>query len=254
MSARSAPGSRRKRWTCLPPSSSVCGPIGHPSIRRHACATRAGSGRSSSRSSRTRSGPPTESSASRHSSASGPTRIPPSAPGASVSPSAVRIAGVAISNPDKLWWPDEGITKADVARFYDGIWTHVAPWLRDRPLTAERCPDGMGGGCFYQKDFPEDRAPAGPRLVLRATSTGKDVRYIVGGSRATLIGTVNLGCIAIHVMGTRASRMEEVDWLAFDMDPQTSEFADAASAGLALRKVLDEGGLVSYPQTSGSRG
>jgi len=171
-----------------------------------------------------------------------------------VSPSPVKIARVTISNPDKVWWPDESITKTDVARFYDGMWSRLLPWLRDRPLTAERCPDGMLGSCFYQKDFPEDRQPRGPRLVLHATSTGKDVRYIVGGSRATLIGMVNLGCIAIHVMSTRASRMQEVDWLAFDMDPQTGEFADAASAGLALRKVLDEVGLVSYPKTSGSRG
>jgi bifunctional non-homologous end joining protein LigD len=171
-----------------------------------------------------------------------------------VSAEPVKVAGVAISNPDKVWWPDEGITKSDIARFYDGIWAHLEPWMRDRPLTAERCPDGMLGGCFYRKDFPEHWQPPGPRLVLRAASTGKDVRYIVGGSRATVVGTVNLGCIAIHVMCTRAKRMTEVDWLAFDMDPQTGEFADAARAGLALRKLLEEAGLRSYPKTSGSRG
>jgi bifunctional non-homologous end joining protein LigD len=172
-----------------------------------------------------------------------------------VSGSAVRVAGVPISNPDKVWWPDEGITKSDVARFYDGISRRLAPWLRDRPLTGERCPDGMKGGCFYQKDFPEKGPPAGaPRVALRAASTGKDVHYVVGGSRATLAGMVNLGCIAIHVMSSRASRMGEVDWLAFDMDPQSGEFADAARAGLALRKVLDEQRVRSYPKTSGSRG
>jgi bifunctional non-homologous end joining protein LigD len=166
----------------------------------------------------------------------------------------VRIAGVTISNPDKVWWPDEGITKADVARFYDGLWRQIAPWMRDRPLTAERCPDGMRGGCFYQKDFAESGPPAGaPRLSLRAASTGKVVRYLVGGARATLVGMVNLGCIAVHVMSSRASRIREVDWLAFDLDPPES-FADAARAGLALRRVLDEAGLVSYPKTSGSRG
>jgi bifunctional non-homologous end joining protein LigD len=170
-----------------------------------------------------------------------------------VSADAVRIAAVAISNPDKVWWPEEGITKADVARFYDGIWSHLAPWLRDRPLTAERCPDGLAGSCFYQKDFPPDKPPPGPRLVLRATSTGKDVRYVVGGSRSTLVSMVNLGCIAIHVMTSRAKRIREVDWLVFDLDPPES-FADAARAGLALRQVLDEARLVSYPKTSGSKG
>jgi bifunctional non-homologous end joining protein LigD len=170
-----------------------------------------------------------------------------------VSAEVLKIAGIAISNPDKVWWPDESITKADIARFYDGIWSHVAPWLRDRPLTAERCPDGLAGSCFYQKDFPAEKPPPGPRLVLRATSTGKDVRYVIGGSRATLISMVNLGCIAIHVMTSRAKKIHEVDWLAFDMDPPES-FADAARAALALRKVLDEVKLVSYPKTSGSKG
>ena len=170
-----------------------------------------------------------------------------------MSADAVKIAGVAISNPDKVWWPDEGITKADVARFYDGIWWHVSPWMRDRPLTAERCPDGMLGPCFYRKDFPEHWQPAGPRLVVRAASTGKDVRYIIGGSRATLVGMVNLGCIAIHVMTSHAKTIHEVDWLAFDMDPPES-FANAALAGLALRKLLEEVKLSSYPKTSGSKG
>jgi len=73
-----------------------------------------------------------------------------------VSDSVVKVGGVTINNPDKVWWPDDGITKADVARFYDGIWRNLGPWLRDRPLTAERCPDGMRGSCFYQKNFPQD--------------------------------------------------------------------------------------------------
>jgi bifunctional non-homologous end joining protein LigD len=172
-----------------------------------------------------------------------------------VSADAGRVAGVTISNPDKVWWPDEGITKADVARFYDGVWTHVAPWLRDRPLTAERCPDGMRGGCFYQKDFPEKVQPTGaPRLVLRAASTRKDVHYLVGGARSTLAAMVNLGCIAVHVMSTRAAHMDDCDWLAFDMDPESGSFADAARAGLALRRLLEEAKLTSYPKTSGSRG
>ena len=170
-----------------------------------------------------------------------------------MSAEAITVAGVDISNPDKVWWPDEGITKSDVARFYDGIWSHVSPWMRDRPLTAERCPDGILGPCFYRKDFPEHWQPAGPRLVVRAASTGKDVRYIIGGSRATLVGMVNLGCIAIHVMASHAKTIDEVDWLAFDMDPPES-FADAALAGLALRKLLQEVKLSSYPKTSGSKG
>ena len=123
------------------------------------------------------------------------------------------IRGVAISNPEKIWWPDEGFTKLDIVRYYDAVWPQLRPWLRDRPLTAERCPDGMRGSCFYQKNFPAGSQPvAAPRLRQRAASTGKDVEYLVGGDRKTLLGMVNLGCIAMHVMNARAASIERPGW------------------------------------------
>ena len=165
------------------------------------------------------------------------------------------IGGVTVSNADKVWFPDDGITKGDVARFYDAISALILPWLRDRPLTAERCPDGLAGGCFYQKDFHQGKAPVEvPRVIVRASSTGKDVHYLVGGSKLALLSLANLGCIAMHVMTARVRDLHEPDWLVYDLDPQGGEFADAARAGLALRKVLDERKLPSFPKTSGSRG
>ena len=165
------------------------------------------------------------------------------------------IGGVEISNPDKVWWPDDGFTKGDIARFYNEISSWLLPWMRDRPLTAERCPDGMLGGCFYRKNFPEGNIPVGaPRLRLRAESTGKDVNYLVGGTLDALLGLVRVGCIAMHVMNFRVGSLHDADWLAFDLDPSSGEFADTVRAGLALRTLLDEAGLVSFPKTSGSRG
>jgi len=165
------------------------------------------------------------------------------------------IGGVRISNVDKIWWPDDEITKGDVARFYDAIFERIEPWIRDRPLTAERCPDGMRGQCFYQKNFPPNVAPTGvPRVRLPAASTGKDVQYLVGGTRKALLGMTNLGCIAVHVMNARVRTLREPDWLAFDLDPTSSEFADAARAGRALHNILDDLKLRSFPKTSGSRG
>jgi bifunctional non-homologous end joining protein LigD len=165
------------------------------------------------------------------------------------------IAGVTVSNAEKVWWPEDGITKGDVARFYDSIRPLLSPWLRDRPLTAERCPDGMLGSCFYQKDFPEGKQPHGvPRFALHATSTGKDVRYLVGGLRRLPVAMVSLGCISLHVMNARVDDIRAPDWLAFDLDPSSGTFADAARAGRVLRGLLEELGLVSYPKTSGSRG
>jgi bifunctional non-homologous end joining protein LigD len=165
------------------------------------------------------------------------------------------IGGIEISNADKVWWPDEGITKGDIARYYHAVSALLLPWMKDRPLTAERCPDGMLGGCFYRKNFPAGNIPVGaPRLTLRAESTGKDVNYVVGGTLEALLGFVRLGCIAVHVMNSRVDSMREADWLAFDLDPSSGEFADTVHAGGALKAILDEHGLVSFPKTSGSRG
>ncbi len=166
-----------------------------------------------------------------------------------------RVAGVTIGNADKVWWPDDGITKGDAADFYAAVADRMLPWLRDRPLVAERCPDGMRGSCFYQKDFAPDRRPRGvPRVAVRARSTGRNVHYLVGGTRGALLGLLDLGSIAVHVMNARARALHEPDWLAFDLDPASGELADAARAGLALRRVLDELRLVSFPKTSGARG
>ena len=165
------------------------------------------------------------------------------------------IGGIEISNADKVWWPDEGITKGDIASYYNAVSALLLPWMKDRPLTAERCPDGMLGGCFYRKNFPAGNIPRGaPRLTLRAESTGKDVNYVVGGTLEALLGFVRLGCISVHVMNSRVDSMREADWLAFDLDPSSGEFSDTVSAGSALKTILDEHGLVSFPKTSGSRG
>ena len=161
------------------------------------------------------------------------------------------IGGVRITHPDKLWWPDDGITKGDVAAFYDRIAPEILPWLKDRPLTAERCPEGMAGPCFFQKNFPEAGVPTVP---IRAESTGKIVHYVAGGSKAALLALVNFGCIAIHVMNCRKGSLDRPDWLAFDLDPSGGGFRDAARAGLLLREALDEEKIRSFPKTSGSRG
>ncbi len=171
-----------------------------------------------------------------------------------MSSEAVSVAGIAITHPDKVWWPDDGITKLDIARYYDGIAARIAPWLRKRPLTAERCPDGMSGPCFYQKNFAKGLPDGVPTLAIRAESTKRDVHYVVGGAKRSLLAMVQLGCITMHVMNSRVSSLRAADWLAFDLDPGSGLFSDAARAGLVLRGILDELHLRSFPKTSGSRG
>lgn len=158
----------------------------------------------------------------------------------------------AISNPDKVFWPEEGYTKLDVARYYQDIFPRLRPYLAGRLLTMERCPDGMRGDCFYQKRAPKG-LPAGTPTSLIHHESG-DINYVVGGSLETQIALVNLGCIPVHMWSSRANRPRRPDWVVFDLDPGSGEFADAARAGLWVKEALDSLGLKSFPKTSGSKG
>ena len=160
-----------------------------------------------------------------------------------------------LSHPDKIFWPDEGYTKADLAQFYVSIFPKLAPYVKDRLLTLERCPDGMAGQCFYQKEMPKGMpADTLTKRIRNEESKRPFTNYVVGGSLETQLALVNLGCIAIHAMGGRASSPRQPDWICFDLDPDSGEFADAARAALYVKEALDLLKLVSFVKTSGSRG
>ena len=160
-----------------------------------------------------------------------------------------------VSNPDKVFWPDEGYTKGNLADFYREVFPLLKLFVDERILTLERCPDGMRGNCFYQKEKPESM-PAGTPAKRLANSSGsrKSTNYVVGGKLETQIAMVNLGCIPVHVTGSRASTFPRPDWICFDLDPGSGKFSDAARAGLIVKEALDALELESFPKTSGSRG
>jgi bifunctional non-homologous end joining protein LigD len=162
---------------------------------------------------------------------------------------------IVLSHPEKPFWPEEGYTKLDLATFYQNVFPLLRPYVNDRILTLERCPDGMRGECFYQKEKP-DGMPPGTRTKKIANASGarKATNYVVGGSISTQIALVNLGCIPVHVTGSRAMTFPKPDWICFDLDPGSGKFGDAADAGLLVKEALDALELVSFPKTSGSRG
>lgn len=162
---------------------------------------------------------------------------------------------ITVSNPNKIFWPDEGYTKLQLIEFYANFFPKLEPYVKDRILSLERCPDGMRGGCFYQKEAPSSMPPGTPtQKIAHVSKSGKSTNYVVGGFLATQLALANLGCIAIHLSGSRASSLRKPDWVCFDMDPQSGKFSDAARAGLRLKEVLDVLKLESFPKTSGSRG
>ena len=164
-----------------------------------------------------------------------------------------RVAGVGITNADKIWWPDDGLTKVDVAEHYARVAERLLPFTVDRPLTVERCPDGMLGRCFFQKNFAMASKLGVPTVAIRAASVKRMVHYPLGNDLATLLALVNLGGLTLHVTGCRATSLDNADWLAFDLDPP-ARFADAVEAARVVREVLGEAGLRGYPKTTGGKG
>lgn len=162
---------------------------------------------------------------------------------------------VVISHPEKVYWPEEGYTKLDLANFYVTIFPKLSPYVNDRILSLERCPDGLQGRCFYQKAAPKGMPPGThTKRIAHVGDKGKFTEYVVGGPLNTQLALVNLGCIAVHVMGSRAASPRQPDWVCFDIDPESGKFSDAARAGLYVKEYLDALKLVAFAKTSGGRG
>jgi bifunctional non-homologous end joining protein LigD len=181
--------------------------------------------------------------------------VRPSSPSKkSPGPSSSSSFPVPISNPNKVFWPEEGWTKGDLVAFYAGVFDRLRPWVEDRPLSLERCPDGLSGECFYQKEKPGSMPPGTPTVVVRHGKDRKVTNTVVGGALETQLALANLGCIAIHVWGSRADDLDRPDWVCFDLDPDSGLISDAVSAALKVKQALDALDLVSYVKTSGGKG
>lgn len=164
-----------------------------------------------------------------------------------------RVGDVTVTNAEKIWWPDDGITKLDVVEHYARVAPRLLPFTVDRPLTVERCPDGLRGRCFFQKNFASAQKYGIRTVAIRAASVRRMVHYPLGNDLAAVLALVNLGGLSLHLTSCRASSLERADWLAFDLDPP-ARFADAVDAAFVLRDILDELGLRGYPKTTGGKG
>jgi bifunctional non-homologous end joining protein LigD len=159
---------------------------------------------------------------------------------------------IIVSNPDKVFWPEEGYTKLDLVRFYAAIFPKLQPYVKDRLLSLKRCPNGMLGSCFFQKEKPPTMPADTPTKTIRHSKVVRN--YVIGGSLETQLALANLGCIAVHVWGSRAAAPRKPDWVCFDLDPDSGKFADAARAGLRVKAALDALELRSFAKTSGKKG
>lgn len=164
---------------------------------------------------------------------------------------------VRVSHPDKVLFPGEGITKADLARYYAGVAEVAFPLLRDRPVTQERFPDGIGSGGFYHKDI--DHAVPGFVGTVELAKRGGTVRHVVVAHPAALVWLAQQNCVTPHIGLARTDRLRQPDRLIVDLDPPGDEVDDAVvdlvrHAARRTRAVFEEAGLTPFVMTTGSRG
>jgi bifunctional non-homologous end joining protein LigD len=166
---------------------------------------------------------------------------------------------LSVSNLDKLFWPEEGITKGDLISYYREIASVLVPHLRDRPFTMKRYPDGWQGQHFFQKDAPSHMPDWIPTRAYRSTSREsrqkRTIRYPLVNDELALLWMVNMGCIDMNAWYSRIDRPERPDWVLFDLDPSPDVgFPEVAQVALYVKEVLDALGLVGFPKTSGADG
>jgi bifunctional non-homologous end joining protein LigD len=161
---------------------------------------------------------------------------------------------VALSNPDKIFFPERGYTKLDLARYYLAVAPGALRGAGGRPMALKRYVDGAAGEFFFQKRAPASKPPWIETAELSFPS-GRTAEEIVLRDTAQLLWIVNLGCIDLHPHPVRAEDVDHPDELRVDLDPQPEvPFADVRSVALLARDVLRDHGLDGFPKTSGSRG
>ena len=159
---------------------------------------------------------------------------------------------VGLTNLDKVYFPEAGLTKGDLIAYYDDVADLVLRGLRDRPLSLQRYPDGLGGEGFYQKRV-SSHAPSWLR-TLEVRSEGKPLEQPVASNRASLIYLAGQGTISFHPWLSRADAIDYPDQLVIDLDPSTDDFEPVRRAAFRLRDLLEEIGLAGYARLTGSRG
>ncbi|MDI6901338.1 MAG: DNA ligase D [Anaerosomatales bacterium] len=187
----------------------------------------------------------------------GPSSDPPGGSGADASGESddaeARVAGVRLTHPDRVLFAEQGITKRQLAEYYEQVAEHVLPHLRGRPLVLVRCPQGADGSCFYQKDVSQGFPSSVGRLEV--SHEEGPVRYALVDDLEGLLALVQLGVLEIHTWGAPAADIERPDRLTFDLDPGPDvAWSAVVDAALDVRARLEVLGLDAFAKTTGGKG
>ena len=161
---------------------------------------------------------------------------------------------VTITHPDKVFFPERGETKADLARFYLAVEEPLMAAMGGRPVLLQRFPNGAGKQSFFQKRVPEAR-PDWLETAIVSTPNGTTSQALVAADVAHVLWAVNLACLGFHVWPNRAADPEHADELRIDLDPTPGvTFPMVREAAVEVKALLDETGVVGMPKTTGNRG
>jgi len=161
---------------------------------------------------------------------------------------------VIVTHLEKVFWPEQKITKGDVAAYYDQMFDYLLPYIKDRPQSMRRTPDGILKEGFFQKNVADIAPDWAKTKKIKSGSTGESVEYLICNDKDTLIYMVNLGCIEINPWSSRVGSINNPDYIIFDLDPNQASLKDLVTTAKKVKEVLDSIGINGYLKTSGGKG
>src|SRR5215813_13962541 len=159
---------------------------------------------------------------------------------------------VAVTSLDRIYWPDEKLTKFDLLSYYLKVADYIMPYLQDRPAILQRYPRGIKAPMFFQQDL--ESAPEFIKTARLTNQEGRQLDYGVYSTIGSVLHFVTLGTIEQHPWHSTIKRLDKPDWIAIDLDPKKAPWENVLQVALVVKEVADEIGLKAFPKTSGSSG
>lgn len=160
-----------------------------------------------------------------------------------------------LTNQNKIYFPESGVTKGDLVAYYTAVSDYILPYLKNRPQSMHRFPNGITGSSFYQKDVDIEKVPSWLTTVkVTSESAEKELNYLICNDTATLLYMANLGCIDFNPWNSNLKKLDYPDWMVIDIDPEEDDFKLVVEVALMVKTVLDELEFACYCKTSGASG
>ncbi|HXM36083.1 MAG TPA: non-homologous end-joining DNA ligase [Pyrinomonadaceae bacterium] len=159
---------------------------------------------------------------------------------------------VSLTSLERVYWPEEKLTKFDLLQYYLRVSEFIMPFLENRPAILQRWPRGISAPMFFQQDL--ESAPEFIKTAHLTNLEGRELDYAVFTTTASLLHFVNLGTIEQHPWHSTIKRLSKPDWVAIDLDPKKAPWGNVLRVALTVKEVCDDLGLEAFPKTSGSSG